>query len=269
MKCYTVNSYLSSINFAHKLKGFTGYNCISPLAKSLIRGAQNLDFYKEICKESRKAMTRPLLKIVGHELARSNLCDADKLVCWTAMTIAFFGSFRFGEILCENKNSFNPLENLMWDDIKFRSDGSCLIKIKIPKSRNPKGEFVDLFPFTGHGCCPIVNLKELFEKAKMHSLLNLPVFTLKNRKLMTKRFLNELLVKLLTPHMKEKAKEYSGNSFRAAIASALANSTTHATDIDIKKWERWSSEAYMHYTRLKLAQKREIFYKITSVFNNH
>ncbi len=60
--------------------------------------------------------------------------------------------------------------------------------------------------------------------------------------------------------MGDSAKEYSGHSFRAAIASALAENTTLASDTDIKKWGRWSSEAYMIYTRLKLEQKRAIFY---------
>ncbi len=269
LKHSTVNSYLSSLNFAHKLKGFKDFNCISPLTKAILRGAQNLDFYKEIAKVSRKAMTLPLLKLAGHEMAKTSMEKLDKLVCWTAITIAFFGSFRFGKILSENEKSYNPLETLMWDDVKFRSDGSCLIKIKIPKSRNPKGEFIDLFPFSGHGCCPIVNLKKLFEYAKKRNSLDLPVFTLKNGNLMTKSFLNNLLVKLLTPHMGENAREYSGHSFRAAIASALANNTEIALDSDIKKWGRWSSEAYQHYSRLKLEQKRCIFYKITSVFNGH
>ena len=250
------------------MKGYKEYNCFSPLAKALLKGAQNLDFYKEIANESRKVMTLPLLKLVGHELAKSSMNEGDKLVCWTAMTIAFFGSFRFGEILCENEKTFNPFENLMWNDVKFRKDGSCLIKIKIPKSRNPDGEYVDLFPFTGHGCCPLANLKKLFEQAVKEKKNDLPVFIFNNGNMMTKKFLNELLRKLLKPHLGEKAKEYSGHSFRAAIASALANSANLASDTDIKKWGRWSSEAYLVYTRLKLEQKREIFYKITSVFNN-
>ena len=61
------------------------------------------------------------------------------------MTGAFFGSFRFGEILCSSPSKFVEDESLLWKDIIFKED-SVLIKIKIPKSRNAKGVTAVAFP---------------------------------------------------------------------------------------------------------------------------
>jgi hypothetical protein len=46
----TVTSYLSSLSTIHELKGFKNHNCLTPLAKKVIQGAQNLRFYSNMCK---------------------------------------------------------------------------------------------------------------------------------------------------------------------------------------------------------------------------
>ena len=159
LKSNTIKSYLSSLNLAHKFRDLNGQNCVGFSAKMILRGIENLEFYKDISKESRKAMSFPLLKLLGHELAKSDWTIAKKATVWAACTIAFFGSFRLGEILPKKRN-FIPAETLLWNDIVFR-DNSITIHIRIPKNRCPSGEFVDIFEFKGHNCCPIAALKSL------------------------------------------------------------------------------------------------------------
>jgi hypothetical protein len=83
---------------------------------------KNLDFYSAIAKGARKALSFPLLKILSHETALTNWTDIKKQVVWTAMSVAFFGSFRLGEILSENPTKFNSAETLMWSDVKFSEE---------------------------------------------------------------------------------------------------------------------------------------------------
>jgi len=70
---------------------------------------------------------------------------------------------------------------------------------------------------------------------------------------------------LLRPVIENAADLISGHSFRAGVASAMANDPEAAKDRDIKSWGRWSSESYLLYTRLKLKQKKALFNKIKSV----
>ena len=97
LKPATITSYLSTLSFMHSLQGFDCHSCSDTIAKAMIRGATNLEFYKTVSRGSRKVMTFSLLKILSHQIARSDWEKDSKQVFWTALTVAFFGSFRFGE----------------------------------------------------------------------------------------------------------------------------------------------------------------------------
>jgi hypothetical protein len=68
----SIKSYVSNLKLIHKLKGLPTTGCSNFKCKTLIRGAQNLQFYKEKVKEQKKVMSLPLLRLMGHELAKSN-----------------------------------------------------------------------------------------------------------------------------------------------------------------------------------------------------
>jgi hypothetical protein len=108
--------------FECKLQGLSTEGCDSFLCKVQIRGAQNLQFYKESTSRTKKVMTLPLLRILGHELANNQWCENSKLVVWSCYTIAFMGSFRLGEILSKSEHTFNCNETLLWKDVKFMKD---------------------------------------------------------------------------------------------------------------------------------------------------
>ena len=261
LKPQTVLSYIASVKAAHKFRGLE-CNCDDYVLKSIVRGAENMNMYEIMSKSVRKVMTLPLLKIIGHQLSKLQWSTDSKQVVWSACVIAFFGSLRLGEILAQNDCEFNSKETLLWSDVKFRKDNSLLIHIKIDKSRNKNGSYVDLFEFKGHGCCPISVLKKLQE---FRNNPNSPVFQFKNGKLLTSLLLNRIVRDLLKPIIGKAAELISGHSFRAGVASAMASDPEAAKDRDIKCWGRWSSESYLLYTRLKLKQKKALFNKIRSV----
>jgi hypothetical protein len=260
LKVSTVQSYLSSFGFVFQLNGWDPAVCNSFIIKQMLRGASNLTFYNDLAKSARKVMTLPLLKILMHQIAISELCKLDKQVIWTACTVAFFGSFRFGELLASKENIYVPHETLLWGDISFKTD-AVAIRIKIPKSRNVQGEIVDLFFVQEARLCPVRALMKL-RSIKSNIEMSKPVFVLSNGKFLTISKINQLLSDFLVPVVGALGSQITGHSFRAALPSSLANCPEIASDEDIRRWGRWNSSSYRLYTRLKPRQKRMIFDKI-------
>ena len=232
--------------------------------QALITGAENLSMYQKIVGETKKVMTLQLLKILGHQIAVSDWSENSKIVFWGACVVAFFGSFRFGEILAGNPFNFNPMETLVWEDVKFSSEDSVLIHVKLDKNKLPQGSYIDLFRFNGHNCCPIMVLTKLKTYCSDQKQ---PVFRFQNGRLLTAKILNVTIQNLLRPVIGPSANQISGHSFRAALPSAMANDPIATNDTDIRNWGRWSSESYLLYTRLKLRQKKCLFEKISNVLN--
>ena len=176
LKPSTIQAYLSSLMMVHKLKSLDCQNFSDHLLTSMLKGAENLSFYKQMSKGARKAMTLPLLKILSHQLAQSDKSVFDKQVLWTAMLVAFFGSFRFGEILSPGRSSFNKIETLLWEDVEVKRE-SVIIHLKVTKSKTRGGEFVDLFELPNSLYCPVSAIKKL-KKMKTGEGCS-PVFRLK------------------------------------------------------------------------------------------
>jgi hypothetical protein len=257
----SLKSYISNIKLVHKLKDLPTDGCNSFLCKTLIRGAENLHFYSKEKKEQKKVMSLPLLRILGHELAKSNWSDHSKVVVWSTYTVAFMGSFRLGEVLSKSETEFNPLETLMWQDIKFLRDDSIQIHVKVPKTRKAKGENISLFPFPFYGCCPIAAIKKLRSLAEKNGDLDKPVFMFDSGSLLTKAKLYKIIQLHLFPHIGQEARFYSCKSFRAALPSALAANPHMSNDTTLKRWGRWNSKAFERYTRLSHNAKRKLFRK--------
>ena len=252
----TIKSYISNLATICKLEGKSSSNFESFHVKASLRGVENLSFNKKSSRKPRKAMSLSLLKIMGHEIAKKDWTVSTKSVIWTTMCVAFFGSFRIGELLAKSDFKFNSCENLCWGDVKFLKDGSIQIHNKIPKNRTIAGEKIDLFPFPG-SCCPVSAMNRLHKTLPGGSLD--PVFKFASGKLFSQRLLNEIIVECLKPHLGNKASDFSGHSFRAALPSALSSCHYLASKEAIKKWGRWKSNAFEKYVRLDHSAKKEVF----------
>jgi hypothetical protein len=261
----TVKVYLSDLKLAHKIRSVVPNFENDFFIKAMLKGAKNISLYANITKKSKFVMSLPLLKIIGHEIALSNWTNDSKLVFWSACCVAFFGSFRLGEILPKSDNN---LENLTWSRIRFTDMGSVVLNIRFPKViRNISGDFVDLFEIKNSTFCPYSALKSLAKIRQLEINQDCPVFQFANGRILSPKLFTSTMVSLLERHIGNSAKNFSGHSFRAAIPSALASSPTLASDNDIMLWGRWSSESYKAYVRLKHNARKEIFNKIVSLFN--
>jgi hypothetical protein len=205
-------------------------------------------------------MTLPLLIILGNQIATTDWADSSKQIVWTAALLEFFGCMRFGELLPNNKHSFCPDDTLLWSDIKSLDENSFLIHVKTPKSKAKEGEFVDIFEFAGHGVCPVAALKRL--RDMLGGVKCKPVFMFPEGHCLTLSCMNTLIKLLLYPVIGEYANYLSCHSFRGAIPSALGKMLGKEGGEETKDWGKWSSSAYLLYSRLKLDRKKAIFEKV-------
>ena len=217
-----------------------------------------MEIYADQVKGTQKVMSLPLLKILGNEMAKTTWDENSKQVVWSALTLAFFGSFRMGEILSQQENSFSPKDTLLWSNLKFLDQNHILVHVKTPKSRLPQGEFINIFTFEGHNVCPVralMALRDTYPAADQDS----PVFRFSNGSFLTKTRVNSMLPQLLSPHLGPVSCKISGHSFRAAIPAVLARHPDVANSSDIMGWGRWRSSAFLGYQIFKRKQRRWVF----------
>ena len=272
IKAQTTRTYLAALGLAHRLKSHPRPPSLDDdLMKMALAGAEKRPppFFPPSPRPGRRVVSLPLLKVLGHKLASSGWEGVDVQAIWTIFTLGFFSSCRMGEMLGKHDLSFDPSSTLTWADIKAREDGSFLIHIKSPKSGRVGGEFVDIFPFEGHGVCPAAALAKHMRLQKEAGLWDphSPVFRFKGGKNITPTAVNRILNILLQGVLDQSKDRITCHSFRAAVASALARFPDLATSEEIKGWGRWESAAYLSYTRLQLDKKKAIFKKIALALN--
>ena len=191
----SVQSYVNSLSSIHQLLGQDSTIFSSLITKAILRGTENLETSKVQYKHTRKVFTLPLLKLLGHEIARASWPDDSKRVFWSCACVSFFGSFRIGELLAASKSTFDPSVTLLWGDVKLKED-SCMIHVKIPKSKKKEGEFVDLFNFPDSSVCPVKGLISL-KSSSLYKDDQKPVFLFANGTLLTPSVFNDTIRSLL------------------------------------------------------------------------
>ncbi len=262
----TVRMYVSDLKNFQKQKDFSVTEFDDFFVNSMIKGAENLALYNNIVKRARLAMSYPLLKILGHEIANSDWTAQSKRVFWCACCVAFYGSFRMGELLSSEESNFCT-ETLTWDCVRFVSSDSAVIQLKFPKSSKANaGQFVDIFKIGDSSTCPFSCLRSLHDANPLAVLQNLPVFSFSATSFLSSKVFNKTFRNLLRPHLGSKVCNISGHSFRAAILAAIANHPDLLSSDDVCKWGRWSSASFQSYTRLKLSARKAIFNKLLSLF---
>jgi len=263
----TAETYLAGITKAHEIRGMPPPPGLRQ-ARICITGAEHLDLTAGSGpRPPRRAVTLPLLKIIGHKLAGMGWSEVDKQTVWTSCVLSFFTSARLGELLAASEDRFDPTSTLVWADVTVRKDGSAILTTRMPKSG--RAEFLDVFHFPGHGCCPTEALalhKELQQKAGLAASGG-PVFRMEDGRNLTPATLNKLLRSMLEGVVDYSRDSISCHSFRAGMASTLNRFPHLASSEDIKGWGRWDSSCYTKYARLTLDKKRAIFKKITSALN--
>ena len=102
--------------------------------ETLIKGLTNIQApYTEKIVTKDPFTFKKLIKLRG-KIFESKQNNLNKQNLWTASLLAFFGSFRMGEILANNARTFDKNSTLLWSDIS-KNKNSWTIHIKSPKNR--------------------------------------------------------------------------------------------------------------------------------------
>jgi len=260
----SISNYLAALKFIHLIKGLTPPRILDDdLIKILIKGARNINPTPSFSNR-RRIVSLPLLQALKEEIDKSSWSAYLKSTIWTIFSVAFFASARMGELLSPSRTSFDASSTLRIRDVLVRESG-IMIHIRAPKSGNPKGEFLYLFPFPHRGLCPVGALKtHLSLVLKEGQPPHLPLFRDDVGYTITVDYINIALRQLLKFRIDFKDHSISAHSFRAGLPSEMQRLPSLLSSDDIKGWSRWNSDCIARYERLDAHQKEKIFDKISS-----
>jgi hypothetical protein len=272
----TVEKYMSGIRLAHLRAGFVVPALKPDIIKAIIDGTAQSERIQQRLEEKseRLAVTPATLRLIKHELKKSNWSISRKRLIWLVCTTAFGGSFRIGELLANDSLHYDPQTCLLGRDISIENwckDGENTkvfkVWLKSPKElKFGKGVMVEIFK-TKTEICPIAAFEKWKRLSKSAMTCTKPAFRLEDGSLYNGKLFNNDLEKLLGKHIDYKKTKILSHSFRAGLATAMAK--LGYSDDEICKIGRWNSQAFVNYVktarlkRMKIA--KEMAEKMSSI----
>jgi len=265
----TASSYLAGIRKLHEIRGLAEPTLKGGLVNQVLKGKKNQEGVEKRNKEDKGRMpvTLTIMKILKEAIRAWDRPVEDKLLLWAVCTMAFHGSFRIHEILCQNENFFDPDFTLLSKDVVLKSHkwgGEQAVKmlqvtLKSPKeNKTGKSTVVDIYE-TGGPTCPLKGFCRWMGKSGTSLEQDNVLFRDRNGVPLTGRKFNALLKRLLEPHIDYSKGQITAHSFRSGVPSLLGN-LGHSEE-DIKKVGRWSSRSFEHYTKLPRTSRAAIAQK--------
>ena len=158
----TIKKYISAYRYTLNALGHSTDKLQSPTLTTLEKGVINnlRDPVAQVKKPTIIAMTIPLMKILSHALSLMGIHPLEKQAFFTCANLAFWSSFRIGELLEKNVTSFSSLTSLLGSDVKISLDSkSAAFWLRAAKVAKPEGDVietwqVDEFP----EICPLRSL---------------------------------------------------------------------------------------------------------------
>jgi len=244
-----------------------------------IRSGYDLDLKKYlrlqlICKGIKRAqgssirirlpITIEHLKLFFCLLAIPHTYNSDSVMIWAAMTLAFFGFLRLGELTC-NK-TFSPEIHISPDDITFlpswASPKYMSVRIKISKTDPFRIGHTINIGITNRPVCPVMAMKTYL---LARSTTPGPLFQYSSGTPLTKDALTSETRQLLSfsgfnPSL------YAGHSYRIGAATTAAS--VGLPPWLIKTLGRWSSDCYERYIRCPNSLLSEVSGKLVGDIHN-
>ena len=271
LKPTTVKSYLSSIAIGHDLRDLPHTDFLKDrIVIMSLKGAENIEPNVTQSYKCRLSVNPGLICIFGHRLNISCKDELLKQAVWAACLTSFFTSCRMGELIPSQSNGFNDSKILKWGNIRFLPKNEAVIFVQYTKTRGYKGDFIDIFPFPKSNYCPSSNLLKLRSIQKQLGIggVNDPVFGIGTSSILSMHMLNEMLNRLLKDFCVNENFSISCHSFRASLPTIIESLDDSSYSNLIKEWGRWSSIAFVSYTKNVRDRKRILFNKLCSVLIN-
>jgi hypothetical protein len=258
----TVKAYIFALSRIQKMHGGAGISVAkSPTLSLLLKGAKNRKIARHPQKK-RETITFDRMKILRQKIFLSHWSPFNKLAIWCVCLVCFFGSFRPGELLAKRSKVYDRTANLLTRQVKFdRISNTWHFWIKSPKTGNPQGESVYLFPVEDPSFCPVYTLNKYVRFLNENHLFSpeLPFFRFKSGRNITTKKLNTILAKFLPLRGNKKL---TAHCFRSGFISSAANLPDVVNDPHLKGWGRWKSNTFLRYELFDLEQKRWIFNRL-------
>jgi hypothetical protein len=264
----TVRIYLSSLKKLKTWKEEWKRGEGNELEKILLRGYQKLGEGNKRNKKPRKTepVNLEILDKIQKGIKRTGWAHGSRKCVWAACLVAFWGSFRLGEIFANKMDCFDKYSDLLWNDIKVKKGGEMILKIRGSKTPGPPGNRARLYRIQENRFCPITALEKLKAYQKIHNLWkpNLPVFRRASGQNLTKTiFLKSVNYALASGG--RKSFFLTGKSFRSGIPSVLENFPQEFHENHIKSLGRWKSQAYQRYMRNDSLEFKWVFGNIANL----
>ena len=224
---------------------------LTPLLRSLQKAAKH---------RIRKPITPKLLnKILLSLLSNSKLVKHDRYLYAAAISIAYFGCLRAGEITYPSTRSYNRRRNLTLKDISLYRD-RLEIRIKHSKTDQTGRGATIIIGQTKQNTCPHAITSE-FLHYRRHAKRSDATFRYKDGSLLTRQKLQKML-RYTISSLNLPAKHFGTHSLR--IGSATAEAEAGVSVPLIKALGRWSSDCYRTYVRTPHKKLRALSNKLVS-----
>lgn len=255
IKYSSIKSYLAAVRHLHIRNGYDLDLKKYPRLQLICKGI----------KRSQGCSTRVRLPITIHHLnlffcllAIPHTSNYDSLMIWAAMTLAFFGFMRLGELTCNSKYSFEI--HLSPSDVRFLPTLShpdyMSIQVKISKCDPFRVGHTILIGKTNQPICPVKAMK-MYLRARTNTPG--PLFQYQSGTPLTKDALTSetrslLAMSGLNPTL------YAGHSYRIGAATTAAS--VGLPPWLIKTLGHWSSDCYQRYIRCPHSLLSEVSSKL-------
>ena len=249
----TIKKHMSGIRRIALSKGIPTPDKIPDLTKTLLKGHKNLchDPQLAVDEATHRPVSIPLLRLIGHSLSKHwEGTQQDKLTFWTICKVAFWGSFRVGEILSENTTIFSPKSDMLGSDMLWMSDSSFALWIRDPKIRTKYGDVIEIWKTQQiPDLDPWISFAEYW-KWRQQFPPTWPLFLRADGLCFSHSQFSGIMKDILAHYSRElqlDMNQWTGHDFRSGLPTVLQ--TAGFSDEEIKKWGRWASSAFMLYTR--------------------
>jgi hypothetical protein len=237
----TVKTYMSSIVYAHSIRGLPSPMTNTPLLHRVMKGHKR---WRGAASKQKRPITVGLLRLLSECY---NPSSHTHRVVWAVMCIGVHGLARLGELLPRGSRGARMSRVLNVASVAWHSPNHAVIFLSSSKT-DPyaTGSSINLFA-TGDITCPIKALNSLTLVNK--SLLT-PLFALRNGRVISAAyFIRCLRWFIITTESKHhiglRSHLFAGHSLRRGGATSLAN--RGVPDHVIQYLGRWLSDTYRRY----------------------
>ena len=251
----TVRSYLAGARRLALTKGVCTPPPQSDLAKSLLRGYENVtrNPVQAVARATHRPVTIPFLRILGHAIHKFWKGETfDQRCFWVICVTAFWGALRIGELLCDHPNTFSPDSDLLASDVIHMSPDSVALWLRDPKVPKKFGDIVEIWSTPQFPEVDPFKAFSAFWKLRKGKNFHLsqPLFIRADGRAFTHTSFSSTLNALISHYSLElelSVNRWTGHSFRSGLPTLLQSAGF--TEEDIKSWGRWASTVFQLYAR--------------------